>query len=143
MSGKEIIELARALGKAMSESETYKNYTEAKKAFRADTELKKKLTEFKVQKALLDRQAELENADEAVLDAVGARAELLYREIEENPVFARFQVCETEYNNLVGAVNATIDSYLAEIEETHTGSGCTGNCASCHGCDSKKAQDAE
>ncbi len=125
--------LANTLGKELANTEKFKEYKEAKKEFLECEELRTKLSEFKVQKALLDRQAELENADEAVLDAIGARAELLFREINENPVFQRFQNAEQEFNIILGAVNSTIGSYLATEDHT-VSSSCSGNCAACSGC---------
>ena len=135
MTELQIVELAKQLGKELQNSNKFKEYTEARKAFLADDELKTKLSEFKVQKALLDKQAELQNADEAVIDAIGARAEVLYREINENPVFVKFQTAEQEFNVLLGAVNSTIGSFLADPDEMKSASGaCSGNCKSCKGC---------
>ncbi len=135
MTELQIVELAKQLGKELSNCNKFKEYMEAKKEFVANDELKTKLSEFKVQKALLDKQAELSNADEVVIDAIGARAEVLYREINENPVFQRFQTAEQEFNVLLGAVNTTIGSFLADPNEINSASGaCSGNCKSCKGC---------
>ncbi|MBE6703679.1 MAG: YlbF family regulator [Ruminococcaceae bacterium] len=130
MTELQIIELAKTLGKELKASKKFNEYTEAKKEFFANDELKTKLSEFKVQKDLLDKQAELTNADEQIIDAIGARAETLYREINEHPVYQRFQTAEQEFNVLLGAVNSTISSFLADTEVT-TSSGCSGHCESC------------
>lgn len=132
MTELQIIELAKQLGKELSENKKFNEYTEAKKEFFANDELKTKLSEFKVQKELIDKQAELTNADEQIIDAIGARAEQLYREINEHPVYQRFQTAEQEFNVLLGAVNSTIGSFLADPDEVKTASGaCSGNCSSC------------
>lgn len=131
MTENQIIELAKTLGKEISESDKFKEFIEAKKEFLASEELKTKLTEFKVQKALIDKQAELKNADEVVLDAIGARADLLYREINESPVFQRFQTAEQEFNILLTAVNTTISSFLSGETEIAGQGSCSGNCSSC------------
>ena len=132
MTELQIVELAKQLGKELAASKKFKEYTEAKKEFFSNDELKTKLSEFKVQKELIDKQAELTNADEQVIDAIGARAEQLYREINEHPVYQRFQTAEQEFNVLVGAVNSTIGSFLSDPDEVKTASGsCGGNCASC------------
>ncbi len=134
MTELQIVALAKQLGKELQECEKFKEYMAAKKDFLENDELKTKLSEFKVQKALLDKQAELENADEVVIDAIGARAELLYREINENPVFVRFQNAEQEFNMLLGAVNTTIGSFLKDPDEVSASGSCSGNCSSCKGC---------
>lgn len=134
MTELQIVELAKQLGKEIANCEKFKEYKEAKKAFTECDELKTKLSEFKVQKALLDKQAELQNADEVVIDAIGARAELLFREINDHPVFQRFQTAEQEFNMLVGAVNTTIDSFLADPEEKKATGACSGDCSGCKGC---------
>lgn len=132
MTELQIVELAKQLGKELRASKKYEEYSLAKKEFLACDELKTKLSEFKVQKALLDQQSKLTNADEKVIDAIGARAEVLYREINENPVFSRFQTAEQEFNVLLGAVNSTIGSFLADEDEIKSASGaCSGNCSSC------------
>lgn len=132
MTELQIIELAKQLGKELSENKKFNEYMEAKKEFFANDELKTKLSEFKVQKELIDKQAELTNADEQIIDAIGARAEQLYREINEHPVYQRFQTAEQEFNVLLGAVNSTIGSFLADPDEVKTASGaCSGNCSSC------------
>ncbi len=130
MTELQIIELAKTLGKELKASKKFAEYTEAKKEFFANDELKTKLSEFKVQKDLLDKQAELTNADEQIIDAIGARAETLYREINEHPVYQRFQTAEQEFNVLLGAVNSTISSFLSDGEVSGAGA-CSGNCSSC------------
>ncbi len=131
MTENQIIEMAKSLGKEISESEKFKEFMEAKREFLASDELKTKLTEFKVQKALIDKQAELKNADEVVIDAIGARADLLFREINESPIFQRFQTAEQEFNILLNAVNTTISSYLSGQTEVSGQGACSGNCSSC------------
>ena len=130
MTELQIIELAKTLGKELKASKKFAEYKAAKEEFFANDELKTKLSEFKVQKDLLDKQAELTNADEQIIDAIGARAETLYREINEHPVYQRFQTAEQEFNVLIGAVNSTIGSFLADTEASATG-GCSGHCESC------------
>ncbi len=132
MTELQIVELAKTLGKELQGCKKFQEYTEAKKEFFASDELKTKLSEFKVQKDLLDKQAELTNADEQIIDAIGARAETLYREINEHPVYQRFQTAEQEFNVLLGAVNSTIGSFLADPDEVKSASGaCSGHCESC------------
>ena len=130
MTELQIIELAKTLGKELKASKKFTEYTEAKKEFLASDELKTKLSEFKVQKDLLDKQAELTNADEQIIDAIGARAETLFREINEHPAYQRFQTAEQEFNVLLGAVNSTISSFLSDGEISGAGS-CGGTCSSC------------
>ncbi len=130
MTELQILELAKQLGRELRDSKKYAEYMEAKAAFLANEELGTKLSEFKVQKTLLDQQAELTGADENVIDAIGARVETLYREINEHPVYIRFQTAEQEFNVLIGAVNTTIGSFISDEEKKASGT-CSGNCSSC------------
>ena len=135
MKTEQIIELANKLGKELQNCDKFKEYTNAKNEFLECDELKTKSSEFKVQKALLDKQAEITGADEAVIDAIGARAETLYREISENPIYVKFQTAEQEFNLLLSAVNSTISSYLSDPDEKKSATGsCSGNCSACSGC---------
>lgn len=126
----QIIELAKNLGKEIRESDKFKEYKAAKEAFLENSELGTMLSEFKVQKALLDQQAQLTNADEVVIDAIGARVETLFRQINEHPLYIRFQTAEQEFNMLISAVNTTIGSFIDDSEKSAQGS-CSGNCSSC------------
>lgn len=126
----QIIELAKNLGKELRDSDKFKEYKDAKEAFLANQELGTMLSEFKVQKTLLDQQAQLTNADEAVIDAIGARVETLYRQINEHPAYVRFQTAEQEFNVLLSAVNTTIGSFIGDSEKSASGA-CSGNCSSC------------
>ena len=126
----QIIELAKSLGKELKASDKFKEYKEAKKAFLENGDLGTMLSEFKVQKALLDQQAQLTNADEVVIDAIGARVETLYRQIEEHPDYVRFQTAEQEFNVLLSAVNTTISSFIDDSQKSASSS-CSGNCSAC------------
>lgn len=131
MTELQILELAKQLGKELRDSKKFAEYTRAKEAFLSNEELGTKLSEFKVQKTLLDQQAQLTGADENVIDAIGARVEILYREINEHPVYVRFQTAEQEFNVLLGAVNTTISSFISDEEKKSASGSCSGNCASC------------
>jgi len=146
----ELIELARALGEKLAESEQYKRFCETRDVCKANAELKKKLDEFKVQKKVYEIESEKEEKDENLLDAINARMETLYSEITQHPEMKAYTQAEDALNVLMSAINMTITSYITPEnltsseeeygnyedcdEEGGTAGGCTHNCSTCKGC---------
>ena len=133
----EIIELARQLGQKLTESAEYISFCQTRDKCRANSALKVKLDEFKVQKSLLDIEKEKPDADEGLIDAVSARVETLYGEIMQNPDMKAYNKAEEDLNLLMTAINMTITSYISPENlagATEDGGECTHDCSSCHGC---------
>ena len=129
-----VIAIAKRLGEALKESPEYTLFERARDAMRANEELKNKLDEFKVQKALLDIEKEKTDADEHVVDIVNARVETLYKEIMDVPEMKAYSKAEEDLNLLMTAVNMTISSYIGGGEVSAENEGCTHDCSTCPGC---------
>lgn len=141
-----IIVLAKELGEALKESSEYKAFCTARDEMKQNGDLKAKLDEFKVQKAVLDVEKEKENPDEHVVDVLSARVEVLYKEINDIAEMKAYSKAEDDLNILMTAVNMTISSFLGAEEyaanagsadfdcEDEDSDGCTHNCATCRGC---------
>ncbi|MBP3580845.1 MAG: YlbF family regulator [Clostridia bacterium] len=140
----EIIELARALGEKLADSQQYKNFCETRDKCKANTILKAKLDEFKVQKKVYDIESQKEENDENLLDAISARMETLYSEITQHPEMKAYTKAEDELNVLMSAINMTITSYISpenltsetqyDDSDDEENGGCTHNCSTCKGC---------
>ncbi len=144
----ELIELARALGEKLAESQQYKTFCETRDKCKANMELKKKLDEFKVQKKVFEIENEKEEKDENLLDAINSRMEILYSEITEHPEMKAYTQAEESLNVLMSAINMTITSYISpenltsekeydDYEDGREGGaegGCTHDCSTCKGC---------
>lgn len=138
MENNNIIEIARTLGLALKDSAEYKAFCETRDEMRKNEPLKRKLDEFKVQKAVFEVEKEKEDADEHLLDALSSRLEVLYKEITAVPEMKAYSKAEEDLNILMTAVNMTISSYIGAEEYAADSSqeegSCTHNCSSCKGC---------
>ncbi len=138
----EIIDLARQLGQKLTESDEYINFCTTRDKCRANTALKVKLDEFKIQKSILDVEKEKENADERLVDVINTRVEELYKEITSDPDMAAYNQAEEDLNLLMTAINMTITSYISpenlatnqELCDDVDGENCTHDCSTCRGC---------
>lgn len=138
-----LIKLARELGEALKNSNEYKAFCETRAAMRANSSLKAKLDEFKVQKSILEVEKEKEDADEHICDVLNSRLEVLYKEITDIPEMAAYSKAEEDLNILMTAINMTISSYIgaeeyategADGEYDADGGACTHDCSRCKGC---------
>lgn len=135
MDQDQILEIAKRLGEALKSSLEYGQFVKTRADMNANKELKNKLDEFKVQKTLLDIEKEKEDADEHVVDVIGARVELLYREIMDIPEMKAYTKAEEDLNLLMTAVNMTISSFIGAEEYAANlaeESACTHDCSHCH-----------
>ncbi len=141
----EIIELAKQLGKKLTESDEYIAFCKTRDICKENKLLKQKLDEFKVQKAVLDVESEKEDKDEMLCDAINARVETLYKEIMENEQMKAYNKAEEDLNLLMTAINMTITSFISPEnlktnsafegdDSDDTDGECTHNCATCRGC---------
>ncbi len=146
----ELIELARALGEKLAESEQYKTFCQTRDKCKANNELRRKLDEFKVQKKVFEIESQKQEKDENLLDAINARMETLYGEITQHPEMKAYTQAEDALNVLMSAINMTITSYISpenltsgeeeygnyeDCDEEGGGTGgCTHNCSTCKGC---------
>ena len=138
----EIIDIARTLGEKLTESKEYKAFCETRDRCKVNKFLKDKLDEFKIQKSIMEVESEKEDKDEALLDAISARVETLYKEITEHPVMKAYTKAEEDLNLLMTAINMTITSYIspenlaydAQNCDDEGTDGCTHNCSTCKGC---------
>lgn len=124
----EIMELAAMLGKAIKEQGTYKKFADAKKAFDNNVEVNNKIVEYNVQQTALQEAAVSADRDEAVLEQIQARLDVLYKEIFEDPTFIALNEAQEELNALMNEVNETI---TFNITGEHA---CTHDCSTCGGC---------
>ncbi len=128
-----VIELARQLGHAIQEEESYKAVTAAGDAIDADAELTDLIAKFSEK-----RESIPETEDTAKLEELDKELEELYNEIMSNPKMAAFEEAKHEFGHLMERVLAIVtksadgeDPDTAEPDEHN----CHGDCCSCHDCE--------
>ncbi len=131
----DIIEMARALGKAIQEDERYIRYQLAVQESEANEELQGLIGEFNLKRAALSHILNDDSADKSELSLLDTQVRALYSQIMELPAMKKFNEEKSEFDELVNAVN-TIILRSAEGEDPATVDphSCTGDCSCCGGC---------
>jgi len=127
-----IIELAHALGVAISESEEIKALEAAKAAYDKNAELQEKLSEYETERVLLAQEfsKEPDQADALAITNLKARLEELSREITRIADYQVFANAQKAMNDLMASVNAEIKFCITGERPSE----CTHDCSTCSGC---------
>ena len=128
-----INEAAAALGAVIKETETYKNFENAKAAYKNDEQLNSYLFEYEADRRSLERCEQLEEVDSLLVDTLNARLEELYKLITEHPVYIAYAEAQEEVNELMDNVNDQITYAITGVMPEHSHCG-EGGCAGCSGC---------
>lgn len=123
-----VTELAETLGKALSETEEYKNYIFAKSEYEADNELEELIEAYNMEKLRIDiinNQASDEDKKEHSTD----RLNQLYQQIMARPAMIKYGEAHEKLGQLMDSVNNII------LQTMNGEDGCTPDkCAHCNHC---------
>lgn len=134
--GKEmVIEKARELGIALSESEEFQRMMNARAVMDADAELKDLLDKFnQKQHDMMDKLSEDEMAEDDVSDVHAASMDLerMQKALLDSAKFGEMLAAQSEFMALMKKVNNIIGSCIGmEASEEEN---CSGDCSGCSGC---------
>ncbi len=130
-----IIELTRALGAAIQETEEYKRFMSAKEKNDNDEALQKQIGDFNLLKMQLDSEHEKEAKDEAKILELNEKIVALYNEIISGESMTEYNTAYEAYRALTDKIsNILLMCENGEDPATCEPSSCTGNCSSCGGC---------
>lgn len=115
-------------GEALRNEVVVQEYLAAREAYIADTDMTGAVSEYNVQRMLLEEQKTTEGADENLIKSMETRVNALYEKIMASESMKALAVAENKLNDLLNEVNQTIMSYIMPE------SSCSGDCHSCHGC---------
>lgn len=131
----DIIELTRALGAAIQETEEYKRFMSAKEKNDNDEALQKQIGDFNLLKMQLDSEHEKEAKDEAKILELNEKIVALYNEIISGESMTEYNTAYEAYRALTDKIsNILLMCENGEDPATCEPSSCTGNCSSCGGC---------
>ena len=116
---------------ALAATDELKAYNEAKKAYDADEELNKLISEYNVQAALLEQEGRKpENERDAALqEKLGGRLREIYESISENKSLAAMRDAEQALSFIVSEINNAVQ-FTIDPESAN----CTHDCSTCGGC---------
>ncbi len=132
-----IIEQARELGAAIQQDERYLRYQEAASASDTDPNIQKKIGEFNLLRADLNKEMAKTDKDTDRMTALDTEIRELYDEIMAMPLMVEFNEAQEALNKLIQSVSYIITS-AANGEDPMTcpeeAPQCGGSCATCGGC---------
>ena len=128
-----ILDKARELGIALSESEEFIQMRQARVLLDADSEVTDTLAQFKDKQGELVAQLSSENADKLLVAALSREVELLQTQLMENPIFSGAIEAQNAFQLLMSEVNKEIGACIG-IETEAASDGCCGSCEGCSGC---------
>lgn len=131
----DIIEMTRALGKAIQQDERYIRLSLARDNNDSDEKLQEMIGSFNLKRVEVNQEAARPDKDQAKLDALNESIRALYKEIMENPNMVEFNAAKEEIDSLMNFVNQILVlSVNGQDPDTVEQSSCTGSCATCAGC---------
>lgn len=128
-----VMDKARELGIALSETEEFLRMTAAREAMEADNAVTDMINEYQSkQEQIVDILSETDPDRELVV-ALTADVERIQAALFCNDVFSELMDAQNDFQQLMGKVNAVIGSCIG-VEPPAAEGGCSGSCASCSGC---------
>ena len=133
----DITELARQLGKAIQQDESYIKMRLAEQTSENDMELQKLIDSYNVTRIEIDDEATNEKRDMAKLRELNAKLRAAYAEIMQNENMTAYTGAKQEFQTKLQRVLAIIqNSAQGQDPETtdYVPGGCFGDCSGCSGC---------
>ena len=132
----DIIEQARAIGKAIQQDERYLKMQIAVQSADEDKDLQNLIGQYNLKRMSIQNEMQKPERDEEKLKALQQELNGLYEMIMKNPRMASYNEAKSEFDLLMRRVDAIItqsangaDPETADYEE----SSCSGDCSCCGG----------
>lgn len=136
-----ILEKARELGIALSESDEFANMTRTRETMEADTGLMAELNEYNALQESIARLLTQDGDNHAEIQQMSRDIERLHDELIENETFRAMLEAQAEFQQLMKRVNAVIGMCIGaegkdeeEDNDEENEGGCSGCCSQCSGC---------
>lgn len=137
-----ILDKARELGIALSESDEFINLTRTREAMEADNELMAALNEYNSMQSSIGQLLTADGDNQGELQRMSRDIERLHDELLANDTFRAMLEAQAEFQQLMKRVNNIIGLCIGAEEETQQADneadpeeeGCSGCCAHCSGC---------
>ena len=130
------ITLARELGRAIQQEESYINLNNVQAQADADAELQKLIGEFNTKRMGINEEASKKDRDQQKLTTLNREMREVYSKIMSNENMIAYNEAKIEFekvsNRVTAIVQQSIDGVDPEIAD-YTES-CSGSCSTCGGC---------
>lgn len=132
-----IIALARELGKAIQQEESYIKLHEVQDKADADTELQSLIGEFNLKRMSINNEASKKERDQEKLSQLNTEMREVYSKIMSNENMIAYNSAKEEFDAVANRVLAIVQQ-SAEGADPDTAdysqSSCSGSCETCGGC---------
>lgn len=131
-----IIEKARELGIALSESDEFRNMSEAQRAMELDTAIMAKLDEFNSRQSRIMEVMSGEESDPDEMSALSTQMEAIRGQLLTEEKFVKMLETQAAFEALMKRVNRAIGVCIGAdmSEDDEEGHNCGGDCSGCSGC---------
>ena len=133
----DIIALARELGKAIQQEESYIKLHEVQDKADADTELQSLIGEFNLKRMSINNEASKKERDQDKLSQLNTEIREVYSKIMSNENMIAYNSAKEEFDAVANRVLAIVQQ-SAEGADPDTAdysqSSCSGSCETCGGC---------
>ena len=126
-----ILEKARDLGVALSQSQEFIRMQSARAVLDANDVVTGALNDFQNKQDQLMELLSGENPDRLQVAALSRDVETLQEQLLQNPIFSEAMEAQNAFSQLMTQVNREISSCIGL---QHEESGCGGSCSGCSGC---------
>lgn len=134
----DIMEMAKALGKALQQDETYLNFRAAAEQNDSDGDLQQLIAEFNLKRLDLQHEQDKEQSDADRAAALDGEVKSLYSQIMSNPSMAAYQGARAAFEQLLDGINRVIAMSAAgqdpDSYDPNAAASCAGDCSACAGC---------
>ena len=134
---KEVLELAKELGKAIADCEEIKTYKEMEKIYFESEDAQNAMREYEETRAAMTVKAQQTGMTPESMQLFQEEMQKAMDKLMENKTVEAYLDAQSAFNDILTKVNSVI-AYCVQGEEqnmaTSSSGSCSGNCSGCAGC---------
>ncbi len=131
----DVITMARELGKALQQEETYINWQNAQHVADADAELQQLIGEFNLKRMIINDEAGKKDRNQEKLTQANKEMREVYSKIMSNDNMIAYNDAKSAFDAVLNRVSAIIQQSAQGADpDTADVTDCTGSCSTCGGC---------
>ena len=132
----DVITLARELGRAIQQEESYKKLHDVQAQADADTELQSLIGEFNLKRMNINQEASKKDRDQDKLNALNKEMREVYSKIMSNEHMIAYNEAMEGFDKVANRVQAIVQQSIDGVdpEVADYTESCSGSCSTCGGC---------
>ena len=131
----DVITLARELGRAIQQEESYKKLHEVQAQADADAELQALIGEFNLKRMNINQEASKKDRDQDKLTTLNKEMREVYSKIMSNDNMIAYNDAKSAFDAVLNRISAIIQQSAQGADpDTADLADCTGSCSTCGGC---------